>query len=309
MIIHPGFIGIDVSKAHLDIFDAEHGRAERLPNCAQTARALAERLGARPRGFAVFEATGEYDRHLRDAFDAADTAYARVNPQQARDFARATGRRAKNDRLDAQMLAAMGQALQLPPTRPRPPARQQLAVLHKRRDQLVDQRAIERTRLADADDRHGSLKSHLAWLDEEIVRFDRLIADAIAADAGLAEDVRLLRSVPGIGPVTATTLIALMPELGAISPGAAALLAGIAPLDNDTGQSRGIRHIGGGRRRVRRALYMAAITGSRSKSRFGQLYRQLRAKGKPAKVAIIAVARKLIVILNAIIRDRVAFQQ
>jgi transposase len=116
-----------------------------------------------------------------------------------------------------------------------------------------------------------------------------------------------LRSAPGIGPVTATTLLALMPELGAISPGAAALIAGIAPLDDDTGQSCGIRHIGGGRRRVRRALYMAAITASRSKSRFGHLYRQLRAKGKPAKVAIIAIARKLIVILNAIIRDRVAF--
>lgn len=105
MIIHPDFIGIDVSKAHLDIFDAERGQPERLPNNAQTGRALAERLSTRPNGFAIFEATGEYDRHLRHAFDVDKIAYARVNPQQARDFARAIGRRAKNDRLDAQMLA------------------------------------------------------------------------------------------------------------------------------------------------------------------------------------------------------------
>ncbi len=273
MIIHPDIIGIDVSKAHLDIFDAERGQSERLPNNAETGRALAERLSIRQNGLAVFEATGEYNRHLRNAFDAHSVAYARVNPQQARDF-----------------------------------ARNRLAALHKRRDQLVEQRAIERGRLADTDDLHESLGNHIAWLDAEITHFDGLIADAIAAEAALAEDVRLLRSVPGVGPVTATTLIALMPELGALSPKAAALLAGIAPLDNDTGQFRGIRRIGGGRRRVGRALYMAAITASRSKSRFGGLYRQLRERGKPAKVALIAIARKLITILNAMLRDRTEFQ-
>ena len=125
----------------------------------------------------------------------------------------------------------------------------------------------------------------------------------------MAEEARLLISVPGVGPVTATTLIALMPELGTVSPKAAASIAGLAPWDDDTGKSRGIRRIGGGRRRVRRALYMAAVTATRSQSRFKQIYQHLRDKGKPAKVAFIAIARKMLTILNAIMRDKIAFQK
>jgi Transposase len=149
MIIHPRFIGIDVSKAHFDIFDAERGRPERHLNSAEVARALAQRLRDRQDGFAVFEATGHYDRHLRAAFDTEGVSYAGVNPQQARSFARALGRRAKTDAIDAKVLAALGQALQPRPTPARNPARQQLAMLQRRRDQLVDQRAVERTRLSE----------------------------------------------------------------------------------------------------------------------------------------------------------------
>lgn len=182
-------------------------------------------------------------------------------------------------------------------------------MLHQRRDQLVDQRAMERARRKELDDPHGSIESHLAWLDAEIARFDGLIAKAIQADAVIAKDVDLLRSVPGVGPVTATTLVALMPELGTLTPKAIALMAGLAPLNDDTGQSLGIRRIGGGRRRVRRALYMAAVTAARSNSRFKGLYKSLRERGKEAKVALIAIARKLVTILNAIIRDRAPFKQ
>jgi transposase len=309
MIIHPGIIGIDVSKAHFDIFDAERGRPERLPNSSEAAHALARRLAARQNGFAIFEATGIYDQHLREVFDAGDIAYARVNPQQARDFARATGRRAKNDAIDARMLAAMAQALAPARTLARDHSREALGALHKRRDQLVDSRAAERARLSDTPDVHASLQGHLAWLDAEIARFDRLIADAVARDKAIAEDVRLLRSAPGVGPVTAVTLAALMPELGSVGPGTAAAIAGLAPFDDESGQFRGRRHISGGRRRVRRALYMAALTAARSQSRFGGLYQSLRQRGKPAKLALIAIARKLIVILNAILRDRIAFQK
>jgi transposase len=157
----------------------------------------------------AFEATGDYDRHLRATFDAQSIAYARVNPQQARDFARAMGRRAKNDALDAHMLAAMAQALEPARAAPRDARREELAALHKRRDQLVDIRAAEKVRIKEAEDLGSSLASHLAWLDAEIARFERLIEDLIAGDAALAEDTRLLRSVPGIGPVGATTLQSL----------------------------------------------------------------------------------------------------
>jgi transposase len=308
MILHPGVIGIDVSKASFDIFDVERGRPERFPNSSEAAHALAQRLALRGNGFAIFEATGHYDRHLRDAFEAGDIAYVRVNPQQARDFARAIGRRAKNDALDARMLAAMSQVLT--PARPtaRNPHREALALLHQRRDQLVGIRAMERTRSKDAPDPCGSLKAHLAWLDDEVARLDRLIADAIAADRAIAEQVHLLRSAPGVGPVTAATLVALMPELGSLSPKTAAALAGLAPFDADSGQFRGIRRVGGGRGRVRRALYMAALTAIRSQSRFRQLYRDMLSKGKPAKLAIVAIARKLLVTLNAILRDRTAYR-
>jgi transposase len=308
MSIHPGYIGIDVCKDHFDIFDPMHGRPERLPNNAEAAHALADRLAAREGGFAVFEATGEYDRHLRTVFDAKSIPYARVNPQQARDFARATGRRAKNDRIDARVLWRMGGSLQLAPTPARDPGRERLTALHKRRDQLVDVRAAEKVRLKEGADPDGSLERHLAWLDGEIAHLDALITKTIAASAGLAEDAWLLSSAPGVGPVTAATLIALMPELGSLSPRTAAALAGLAPYDDDTGKRRGARRISGGRRRVRRALYMAALTAARSQTRFRALYEQFRAKGKSAKVALIAIARRLLAVLNAILRDRRAFQ-
>jgi transposase len=169
-------------------------------------------------------------------------------------------------------------------------------------------RAAERVRLSEAPDLTDSLQSHIAWLNAEIRRLDARIAAAIDTNAVLTEQARLLRSAPGVGPVAATTLLALMPELGSLSPKAAAALAGLAPFNADSGQFRGLRRIGGGRRRVRQALYMAAITAVRSASRFKGFYEGLRAQGKPAKVALVAVARKLIVILNAIIRDRIAFQ-
>jgi transposase len=308
MIIHPNIIGIDVCKAHFDIFDAERGRPERLPNRAEAAHALADRLAARQDGFAIFEATGDYDRHLRGAFDARAIVYARVNPQQARDFARAMGRRAKSDALDARMLARMAQALELAPTPARDALRDRVAALHRRRDQLIEHRAAEKARLKEGNDPDGSITRHLTWLNTEIAHFDRLIAEAIENSPALTEQADLMRSVPGVGPVAATTLIALMPELGTLSPRTAAALAGLAPYDNDSGLWRGVRRIGGGRRRVRRALYMAALAAARSQSSFKRFYQALRARNKPAKVALTALARKLIIVLNAILRDKMAFQ-
>jgi transposase len=206
------------------------------------------------------------------------------------------------------MLATMAQCLDPPPAAPAEPERQRLALLHKRRDQLVATRQQERTRRHDAPPEIAAdIDRHIAWLSAEIATLQTRIAALIAARDELSQIARLLRSAPGIGPVTATTLIALLPELGTRSPQTIAALAGLAPLTVESGQFRGKSQIKGGRARVREALYMAAVTATRGTSRFAKTYKTLRDAGKPAKLAIIAVARKLLVTLNAILRDKRAF--
>jgi len=305
MTIHPGFVGIDISKYHLDIF--EDGRTERFANTAESVAGLAGRWHGR---FVLFEATGRYDRHLRQVLEAAGIAFARVNPARARDFARATGRLAKTDRIDAQMLAAMAQSLDLARERASDPEREALARAQKRRDQLVHMRQQERTRLRECDDAglRADIAAHAQWLDVQIVRWDAEIERLVMQSAALAQDARRLRSISGIGPVASTSLLALVPELGSLSPKKIAALAGLAPFNADSGQFRGQRRIKGGRKRVRDALYMAAVAASRYNPRLKPLYNRLRAAGKPAKVALIAVARKLLVIANAIIRDQTEFK-
>lgn len=308
MNIHPGLMGIDISKQTLDVFDAVVGRS-RITNNAAAVAALAQRCAA-DGIFVLFEATGSYDRLLRQALMAANVPFARVNPAQARDFARAAGFLAKTDAVDARMLATMAQCLRLAAQEPVPAERERLARLHKRRDQLVSTRQQERTRQSECSDVEitASLERHLAWLDAEIKAVERAIRRLLAAEAELSRQQRLLQTAPGIGPVAAVTLIALLPELGRRSAKTIAALAGLAPFNRDSGQLRGRRAIRGGRKRVRDALYMAALTASRSHSRFRAEYRKLRSAGKPAKLALIAIARKLLVTLNAMMRDQKAFQ-
>jgi transposase len=305
MILHPGFVGIDVSKHHLDVF--ESGRTERVAN---TAEGLASLVGRWHDRFVLFEATGHYDACLRRALEAEGIAFARVNPARARDFARATGRLAKTDRIDARMLAAMAQSLSFARERESDPEREALARAHKRRDQLVQMRQQERTRLTECDDAslRADIEAHRQWLDAQIARWDAEIARLVEQSGVLAQKARRLRSIAGVGPVAATTLLALVPELGALSPKKIAALAGLAPFNADSGQLRGLRRIRGGRKRVRDALYMAAVTAARHNPRLKPLYVRLRAAGKPAKVALIAVARKLIIIANAILRDQTEFK-
>jgi transposase len=308
MMIALDVVGIDVSKHTLDVFDAGLGRSETVSNTAGATAALAGELAARGR-FVVLEATGRYDARLRRALEAAGVVYARVNPSQARDFARATGVLAKTDRLDARMLARLGEALRPRPAEPTDPARERVSRLSRRRDQLVAMRKQERARMSDLleDDLLADLQRHLAWLNAEIADLEKRIAQAIAADPGLTQTCRIVRSLPGVGPVTATTLVALVPELGRRSPKTIAALAGLAPLNRDSGLHRGKRTIRGGRRRVRQALYMAAVAACRSDTRFAATYRALIALGKAPKLALIAVARKLIVTANAMVRDQQSF--
>jgi transposase len=308
MIIAPGFVGIDISKQHLDVFDAALGRPVRVANTADGVVTLVADW-ARRDAFVLFEATGRYDRDLGRMLAAAGVRFARTNPARARDFARAAGFLAKTDAVDARMLAAMAQCLRPPCRETGTAAREQLAALNKRRDQLVATRQQERTRQREGIDplAQQSIAAHLTWLDAAIQILQAQIAAAIACEEELERDRRLLTSVPGVGPVTASTLLALLPELGQRSPKQVAALAGLAPFNNDSGIRRGQRSIRGGRKRVRDALYVAAFIATRHASRFKDAFAAFIAAGKPRKLAIIAIARKLLTVLNAILRDRQPF--
>jgi transposase len=303
MTIAHRFIGIDVCKTHLDIYEEATAKSKRIAN---DSAAIAAMLGQWPRAGlrVIFEATGSYDRTLRSALEAAAIAYVRVNPARARDFARATSALAKTDAIDARLLAGMGRALALAPAQATDPLRQRLARLQRRRDQLVAARADEKKRLATAEDEEvrASIMQHIVWIDAEIARLQRVIDHLVAGSVELAALRNRLQTAPGVGPVTALTLIALMPELGQRSAKTIAALAGLAPFNNDSGAFRGQRHIKGGRGRVRRALYMAALAAIRKVPRLAAHYRNVRSRSGHAKVAIIAVARKLLVALNAMAR-------
>jgi transposase len=305
MIIPPDVVGIDVAKHHLDVFDGATAKPARLLNQPAAIEAWLKSLGEGR--LLIFEATGVYDAALRQALVAAKVAFARVNPTAARSFAKAAGFLAKTDQVDARMLAAMGAALRPKPAEPAPDER--LAQLHKRRDQLVAHRKQERTRRRETQSAEllAGLERHLAFLDIEIDAIDAQIAALIAAEPALTRDRALLVSMPGVGPAVSACLLALLPELGKRSPKTIAALVGLAPINQDSGLKRGQRAIRGGRKRVRDALYMAAVGAVRTKSRFRTHYQRLRNAGKPAKLALIAIARKLVTVANAILRDQLPF--
>jgi transposase len=307
MILSPVCVGIDVSKAYLDIFDDIHGH-RKIANRAAEIAALSSWL-QETGCFVVFEATGSYDAALRRGLDEAGVPHARVNPERARDFAKAIGRRAKTDAVDARMLAELGRRLAPKQREAADRLREQLAFRHKRRDQLVAMRQQESVRRSECPDPAAAddIARHLAWLDQEIAAVEAAIRAIIDADEKLRDCERRLRSVPGVGPVAAVTLLALMPELGRRSPKAIAALVGLAPFNNDSGGRSGQRAIRGGRSRVRNALYMAALAASRSKTPLGDFARALRNRGKPPKLALIALARKILVIINAIMRNNTTY--
>lgn len=307
MILPLRCVGIDVSKHTLDIFDDAVGKPERIANgpqpiTAQVARWRCSNVNV----FVVFEATGVYDRELAEALHRAGIRFARINPARARDFARARGRLAKTDAIDAHMLAGFAQMM-APACEPAPdPARNVLSRLAKRRDQLVHMRAQEKNRRSETRDPAmiESIARLIDFLNSEVKAIEARIKTLIKAEPTISDDARLIRSAPGVGPVACMQLIAQMPELGHVGPKQVAALAGLAPLNVDSGLYRGKRAIGGGRKRVRDALYMAALNAVRRDGSIKAFYQKLRTAGKPAKLALIAVARKLLTTLNAMMRDR-----
>jgi transposase len=305
MIVPLRCVGIDVSKHTLDIFDDAIGTSERIANASQpiTEQVARWRCG---KVFVVFEATGVYDRELAEALQRSGIRFARINPARARDFARACGRLAKTDAIDARMLAGFARTM-APACEPAPdPARNALSLLAKRRDQLVHMRAQERNRRSETRDpvMIESIARLIDFLDGEVAAIEVRIKALIRDEPTISDDARLIRSAPGVGPVACMQLIAQMPELGRVGPKQVAALAGLAPLNVDSGLYRGKRAIGGGRKRVRDALYMAALNAVRRDGSIKAFYQKLRTAGKPAKLALIAVARKLITTLNAMLRDR-----
>ena len=295
-------VGIDVSKAVLDVVIHGNPRQISFTNDAKGHKKLvAALLPLKPRQV-VIESTGCYDLAVTDAMHDAGLPVARINPRQGRDFAKATGQLAKTDRLDACVLARMGQVLDLPRYEPKSAWQRRLSEWTQRRTQVVDMLSAERQRAAVLSD--PALKRlarlHIAGLERTRQELDRQIAEQIRAQPALEQ----LRSLKGVGPVLQATLACDLPELGRLSGKAIAKLAGVAPLARDSGTMRGRRTIWGGRPQLRSPLYMAAMSASRFDPRLRAFYEGLLARGKPGKVALVAVMRKMLVILNARMRDQ-----
>ena len=300
----PIFVGIDVSKAYLDTATRPGSELDRAPNDPAGITALVARLMPLAPALVVVEATGGLELPLVAALRVAGIPVAAINPRQARDFAKATGRLAKTDRIDAEALAHFAEAIR-PEARPLPSAEvRALDALLSRRQQLLAMRLMESNRLGSCADPavRAGLERHIAWLGAEAAEADRLLAEAVKASPTWKERDELLRSIPGLGPVTSLTLLAALPELGSLGGGKLSALVGLAPFADDSGTRRGGRHVRGGRAVVRRVLYLAALSAVRYNPAMKAFKERLAARGKKAKVILTAVARKLLVIANAVVR-------
>jgi transposase len=301
----PCFVGIDVSKAHLDVAWRPEGQDFRLPNTPEGIASLVERLKPLGPALILLEATGGLERDAAVALAEAKLPVRIVEPGRVRHFARSIGQHSKTDTLDARVLAHYAEAVR-PEARDLPDqATRDLQALLDRRRQLVAMRVSEQNRLKQGPTVavQADLKAHIAYLSDQIKAMDRSIGEAIEAKAEWKLRDEVLRSVPGIGPQTARTLLGLLPELGQLTGKQISALAGLAPRARDSGTVRGARTIFGGRAEVRTALYMASVSAMRFNPELRAFYGRLRGAGKAAKVALTAVSRKLLTIANAMIRD------
>ena len=318
------YIGIDVAKTHLDVAVRPTAEQWRVANDGEGVEAIVSRLRAVAPTLIVLEATGGYGRALIAALAAAGLPVAVVNPRQVRDFARSTGKLAKTDSLDAQALARFGEAVR-PEPRPLPDeqARALTAVLERRR-QLIVMLVAEKNRLHVAAEQVKSrIEGHIGWLEEELEGIDRDLDRTIRDSPVWRERDELLQSVPGVGKVLSTTLLAELPEQGAkrlpvrasrrrgwgtLTRHEVAALVGVAPLNRDSGALRGKRTVWGGRARVRASLYMGTLVATRHNPVIKEFYERLISKGKAKKVALTACMRKLLTILNAMLKGGTRWQ-
>lgn len=299
------FVGIDVSKAHLDLASRPDGHEARHANSPAGIAAVVQWLQAARPQLVLLEATGGLERRLAVALAEAGLPVRIVEPGRVRHFARSIGQQAKTDTLDARALAHYAEAVR-PEARALPDeATYQLQALLDRRRQLVANRVVEQNRLKQQPTRliQANIEAHIAYLCGQIDQLDAAISESIEANEPWRLRDEVMRSVPGVGPQTSRMLLGSLPELGRLTGKQLASLAGLAPRARDSGTMRGARTIFGGRAEVRTALYMASLSAMRFNPELRTFYARLRHQGKAAKVALTAVSRKLLTILNAMIRD------
>ena len=298
------FVGIDVSKAHLDIAIRPTGESWRVANDPEGVAALLERLQDLQPQRIVLEFTGGYERLAARSLDAAGLSVAVLNPRQIRYYARSLNQLAKTDRIDAAIIARFAAAIQ-PQPRPQPDAAQeQRAAILARRQQLVEMRTQEKNRLEMASPSvRERIEAHIAYLDAEIAAVERELHEEIQRSAALREAQAVLESFKGVGPVASMTLLIDLPELGKLNRKQIAALVGVAPLNNDSGRKRGRRTIWGGRGRVRSVLFMVAQSAVRFNPVIRALFERLIGAGKPWLVAMVACMRKILTILNAMMKN------
>ena len=299
------FVGIDVSKERLDVANGADGETWWVENSPTGLVSLKEKLGALQPELIVLESTGGFEALALAELYAAGLRIARVNPGRVREFAKSIGQLAKTDKLDAQLLARFAQAVR-PEASMLPDEDTQLVVaLLNRRRQLLEMQVAEHNRLSTAPKTlRERIRKHLEWLKSEIHDLDKDLENFIQSSPLWKEKGDLLRSVPGVGNITAFTLLAELPELGSLDRKEIAALVGVAPFNLDSGHHSGKRHIHGGRPAVRSILYMATLSASRFNPVIRSFYQRLRKAGKLPKVALVACMRKLLTILNAILRSR-----
>jgi transposase len=304
------FVGIDVSQSTWDVYVLPEGRSFSVRVDDGAAKRLLEQLGSPAQTLVVVEATGGVERELVAVLLDNGWTVAVVNPRCIRDFAKALNRLAKTDRIDAQTIAEFAQRVQPRPTQKTPENQQRLDALVTRRRQLVGLRSMEQTRkhqTADSTARR-SIDKTLCFLDQQVDELDQAIAKLIDADDDWRAKRDVIQSVPGVGPTTSATLVVELPELGRLNRQEIAALAGVAPFNHDSGRFRGQRRIRGGRAALRKTLYMAAFVAKRCNPIIRSFAQRLHQKGKPFKVVITACMRKLLTILNTLVRTNTSWK-
>jgi transposase len=305
----PHWVGIDVSKNHLDVALRPQGEVLQLANSEEGITHLIQRLLAMPPVLVVMEATGGMEVLAAAMLSTSGLAVVVVNPRQVRDFAKATGQLAKSDRIDALVLAHFAEAIRPPVRAVADEQARELSGLVTRRQQLVEMLTAERNRLGSMKGRaRQDIQMHIGWLQKRLHDMDGDLGQMIRKTPVWQERMNLLQSVPGIGDAVSRVLLVGLPELGQLSARAISALVGVAPLNRDSGKMHGKRSIWGGRARVRAALYMAALVASRYNPVIKAFYERLLNKGKAKKVALSACMHKLVVILNAMVKTGTAWQ-
>jgi transposase len=299
------YVGIDVSKARLDLAMSSGGEVQSVSNDPRGIATVCERLRHVQPARVVLEASGGLETAVVAELGVAGLAVVVVNPRQVRDFARATGQLAKTDALDARVLALFAERIR-PELRPLPSEQErELKALVARRRELVEMITAERNRLAAAPQRlRARIRKHIEWLERELERADQDLDQQLRNSPLWREREDLLRTVPGVGRVLCATLLAELPELGRLNRRAIAKLVGVAPLNRDSGTLRGKRTVWGGRAQVRAVLYMAALVAVRHNPVLKAFYQRLLHQGKPPKLALTAAMRKLLLILNAMLKHQ-----